>query len=98
MANPLLQISGLTVGFNTERGSIRAVQDVSLSVFPGQTLAVVGESGCGKSVTALSILRLIPTPPGKIISGKIVLEDRDLLTLSEHQMQHVRGKEIAMIF
>jgi oligopeptide/dipeptide ABC transporter ATP-binding protein len=98
MATPLLQISGLTVGFGTDRGPIRPVQDVHLSVFPGQTLAVVGESGCGKSVTALSILRLIPTPPGQIIAGKIVLEDRDLLKLSEEQMRHVRGKEIAMIF
>jgi len=98
MPSPLLQISSLTVGFTTEGSSIRAVHDVSLSVFPGQTLAVVGESGCGKSVTALSILRLIPTPPGRIESGKISLEGRDLLTRTEKEMQQVRGREIAMIF
>ena len=67
-------------------------------VFPGQTVAIVGESGCGKSVTALSILRLIPQPPGKVLGGQILLEGRDLLTLPEREMRAVRGKEIAMIF
>jgi oligopeptide/dipeptide ABC transporter ATP-binding protein len=71
---------------------------VSLSIYPGQTLAVVGESGCGKSVTALSILRLIPSPPGRVLSGQILWQGRDLLTLSEKQVQAVRGKDIAMIF
>ncbi|HTW94609.1 MAG TPA: ABC transporter ATP-binding protein [Tepidisphaeraceae bacterium] len=98
MTNPLLQISGLSIAFNTENGPIRPVQDVSLSIFPGQTLALVGESGCGKSVTALSILRLIPTPPGRIAGGSVSLEGRDLLPLSENDMRRVRGKEIAMIF
>jgi oligopeptide/dipeptide ABC transporter ATP-binding protein len=95
---PLLQIEGLNVAFNTERGRILPVRDVSLSIYPGQTVAVVGESGSGKSVTALSILRLIPEPPGKILSGRILLEGRDLLGLEEREMRSVRGKEIAMIF
>jgi oligopeptide/dipeptide ABC transporter ATP-binding protein len=95
---PLLQINNLNIAFNTERGQIRPVRDVSMSIFPGQTLAVVGESGCGKSVTALSILRLIPQPPGEILGGQILFENRDLLTLSEDQMRTVRGKDIAMIF
>ena len=98
MDKPLLQLRDLTIGFDTERGEIRPVQGVSLAVFPGQTLAVVGESGCGKSVTALSILRLIPSPPSKVIGGEVLFEGRNLLSLSEREMQHVRGKDIAMIF
>jgi peptide/nickel transport system ATP-binding protein len=98
MPSPLLELRNLTVAFDTPSGEIRPVQDVSLAVFPGQTLAVVGESGCGKSVTALSILRLIPSPPGKVIGGQVLLEGRDLLALSERQMRAVRGKDIAMIF
>jgi peptide/nickel transport system ATP-binding protein len=99
MANqPLLELKNLAIAFDTERGEIRPVQDVSLSVFKGQTLAIVGESGCGKSVTALSILRLIPSPPGKVLGGQVLFEGRDLLSLSEKQMQSVRGKDIAMIF
>ena len=74
------------------------MRDVSLSIFPGQTVALVGESGCGKSVTALSILRLIPQPPGKVLGGQILFEGRDLLQLSEREMRSVRGKDIAMIF
>ena len=70
MAQPLLEIKNLNVAFDTERGQIRPVRDVSFSIFPGQTVALVGESGCGKSVTSLSILRLIPQPPGKILSGQ----------------------------
>ena len=66
MTQPLLQVENLSVGFKTERGDIRAVNDVSFSIFPGQTVALVGESGCGKSVTAMSILRLIPSPPGPL--------------------------------
>src|SRR5205085_6533603 len=95
---PLLELRDLNIAFNTDRGQIRPVRDVSYSIYPGQTLAVVGESGCGKSVTALSILRLIPTPPGKYLGGQIKLEGRDLLSLSEREMRSVRGKEIAMIF
>jgi len=97
MPQPLLAIHRLSIGFDTPRGPIRPVQEVSLSIFPGQTLAVVGESGCGKSVTALSILRLIPQPPGRVLGGEVCLEGRDLLKLSEKQMQRVRGRQIAMI-
>jgi len=95
---PLLELKDLNIAFNTERGQIRPVRDVSYSIYPGQTLAVVGESGCGKSVTALSILRLIPTPPGKVLSGEVLMEGRDLLKLSEPEMRQVRGRDIAMIF
>ncbi len=98
MPQPLLQIDNLNVGFDTERGQIRPVRDLSLSIYPGQTDALVGESGCGKSVSALSILRLIPAPPGKILGGRILLEGRDLLTLREREMRRVRGRDIAMIF
>jgi oligopeptide/dipeptide ABC transporter ATP-binding protein len=98
MAQPLLELRNLRIAFESERGQIQPVQDVSFSVFPGQTLALVGESGCGKSVTALSILRLIPSPPGKVLGGQILFQGRDLLTISEKQMRSVRGKDIAMIF
>ena len=98
MAKPLLDIRNLNLAFNTSRGQIRPVRDVSLSIYPGQTLAVVGESGCGKSVTALSVLRLIPTPPGQYLGGEIVFEGRDLLKLSEKEMRSVRGRDIAMVF
>jgi peptide/nickel transport system ATP-binding protein/oligopeptide transport system ATP-binding protein len=98
MASPLLQLTDLNIAFDTERGQIRPVRDVSYSIYPGQTLAVVGESGCGKSVTALSILRLIPAPPGRVLSGEIMFQGRDLLSLSEAEMRTVRGRDIAMIF
>src|SRR5258708_9968819 len=98
MPPPLLEVNNLNVAFNTERGQIRPVRDVSFSIFPGQTVALVGESGCGKSVTALSILRLIPQPPGRVLGGQVMLEGRDLLKLTEPQMRKVRGKDIAMIF
>src|SRR5438874_4591902 len=98
MPDPLLEIKDLDVAFETNRGDVRPVRDVSLTIHPGQTVAVVGESGCGKSVTAMSILRLIPSPPGKVLGGKINFEGRDLLGLSEREMQHVRGKDVAMIF
>src|SRR5271168_1814802 len=97
MPEPLLEIKNLSIGFDTNRGLIKPVRDVSLSIFPGQTVALVGESGCGKSVTSLSILRLIPQPPGKILGGEVILEGRDLLKLSEKGMRSVRGKDIAMI-
>src|SRR5215467_12370666 len=95
---PLLEIRDLNIGFDTERGQVRPVRDVSFSIFPGQTVALVGESGCGKSVTALSILRLIPSPPGKVLGGEVNFDGRNLLSLSERDMRSVRGKEIAMIF
>ena len=98
VSDPLLEVKNLSVAFDTERGQIVPVRDVSFSIFPGQTVAVVGESGCGKSVTAMSILRLIPSPPGKILNGEVRFSGRDLLKLSEKEMRSVRGKDIAMIF
>jgi oligopeptide/dipeptide ABC transporter ATP-binding protein len=95
---PLLKIEDLAVSFATESGRVRAVNGVNLSIYPRQTVAVVGESGCGKSVTALSTLQLVPTPPGRYEGGRILFEGRDLLRLSEKQMQRVRGNQIAMIF
>ena len=95
---PLLEVKNLSIAFDTEQGRIVPVRDVSFSIYPGQTLAIVGESGCGKSVTALSILRLIPSPPSRVLGGQVLLDGRDLLACSEKQMQHVRGKDIAMIF
>src|SRR5213596_3418371 len=98
MGEALLEIKNLDVAFETNRGDVRPVRDVSLTIYPGQTVALVGESGCGKSVTALSILRLIPSPPGKVHSGAVTFDDHDLLKLTERQMRSVRGKDIAMIF
>src|SRR5213592_663307 len=98
MDKALLEVRNLTVAFDTERGQIRPVRNVSLSIFPGQTVALVGESGCGKSVTAMSILRLLPSPPAKYTGGRILFEGRDLLTLSERAMRDIRGRDIAMIF
>src|SRR5690606_39506322 len=98
MPEPLLEIQNLQIGFETGRGLINPVRGVSFSIYPGQTVAVVGESGCGKSVTALSVLRLIPQPPGKYLGGSIRFQGRDLLQLSEREMRRVRGKDIAMIF
>jgi peptide/nickel transport system ATP-binding protein len=95
---PLLEIEDLRTWFYTRDGVVRAVDGLSFSVYPGETLAIVGESGCGKSVTSLSILRLIASPPGRIVSGKLNFEGRDLLRLSEREMRSVRGNEISMIF
>jgi oligopeptide/dipeptide ABC transporter ATP-binding protein len=94
----LLDIKGLCVNFFTENGVAKAVQDVSFSVKKGETFALVGESGCGKSVTALSVMRLIADPPGKIVAGEINFDGRNLLELSEQRMRSVRGNRIAMIF
>ncbi|MBW2146517.1 MAG: ABC transporter ATP-binding protein [Deltaproteobacteria bacterium] len=95
----LLDIKGLRTYFFTDEGVARAVDNVSLTLHEGETLGVVGESGCGKSVTALSIMRLIPQPPGKIVGGEINFADRgDLTKLSESGMRKIRGNEISMIF
>ena len=94
----LLEVDGLQTHFFTRDGIVRAVDGLSFSVAPGETLAVVGESGCGKSVTSLSILRLIASPPGRIVAGRVVFEGRDLLALSEDEMRAVRGDAISMIF
>jgi peptide/nickel transport system ATP-binding protein len=96
-AEPLLAVRELHTHFVMREGVARAVDGVSFSLLPGRTLGLVGESGCGKSVTALSILRLI-TPPGRIVSGAILYRGQDLLALSERAMRRVRGKEIAMVF
>src|SRR5438128_1784870 len=95
---PILQVDDLRTWFFTRDGVVRAVDGVSFRVIPGETLAIVGESGCGKSVTALSVLRLIPSPPGRIVSGVIRFDGRDLLRLSEPEMRDVRGNDISMIF
>src|SRR5580704_6429199 len=95
---PLLAIDDLRTHFFTRDGVVRAVDGVSYDVSAGETLAVVGESGCGKSVTALSILRLVPSPPGRIVGGAIRFAGRDLLEASEAEMRSIRGNEIAMIF
>src|SRR6516165_10336238 len=95
---PLLEVTDLRTWFFTRDGVVHAVDGVSFRVFPGETLAIVGESGCGKSVTALSVLRLIPSPPGRIVSGTVRFAGRDLLGLGEAQMRDVRGNEISMIF
>ncbi len=94
----LLQVVDLVTSFRTETGSVRAVDQVSFEVAAGETLAVVGESGCGKSVTALSLMRLVPTDNGSIDSGSVHFKDRDLLALSEREMRNIRGNEISMIF
>ncbi|MBO0735890.1 MAG: ABC transporter ATP-binding protein [Alphaproteobacteria bacterium] len=96
--DPILAVEDLRTWFFTRDGVVRAVDGVSFHVTPGETLAIVGESGCGKSVTALSVLRLIPSPPGRIVSGRISFAGRDLLNLSEAEMRDVRGNEISMIF
>jgi oligopeptide/dipeptide ABC transporter ATP-binding protein len=95
---PLLEIKNLRTYFSVRGHTAKAVDDVSLSILPGQTLGLVGESGCGKSVTAHSIMRLVPTPPGRIAGGEILFEGRDLVTLSEAQMRRIRGNRISMIF
>ena len=94
---PLLSVRNLITRFDTPAGVFNAVDGISFSIYPGQTLALVGESGCGKSVTALSLMRLI-TEPGRIVGGQVIMENRDLLSITESQMRRVRGGKIAMIF
>ncbi|OIP97376.1 MAG: peptide ABC transporter ATP-binding protein [Syntrophobacteraceae bacterium CG2_30_61_12] len=98
MAQPLLIVDQLETHFITERGVVRAVDRVSFQLEAGQTLGIVGESGCGKSVTALSIMRLIPQPPGKIVGGRILFAGKDLVAIPEHEMRRIRGNQISMIF
>jgi len=95
---PLLVVRNLSTSFYTEDGEVRAVDGVSFSIGRQKTYALVGESGCGKSVTAFSILRLIPSPPGRIVSGQVLFEGNDLLTLPGRRMRQVRGGKISMIF
>jgi len=98
MAEPVLSIRDLSVEFRTDDGTVRAVDGVSYDVYPGETLGVVGESGSGKSVTVLAALGLIPQPPGRIVGGEVLFQDRDLLTLPAESLRQVRGKDVAMVF
>jgi oligopeptide/dipeptide ABC transporter ATP-binding protein len=95
---PILEVDDLRVHFYTRDGIVRAVEGVSFTLSRGETLGIVGESGCGKSVTAMSMLQLLPQPPAKIESGTVLFEGRDLLTLSDRKIRDVRGNEISMIF
>jgi len=95
---PLLSLDELRTYFRTDEGVVRSVDGVSYDAFPGETVGVVGESGCGKSVTALSVMRLLPMPPGEIAGGRILFDGEDLVTASEARMREVRGGKIGMIF
>jgi peptide/nickel transport system ATP-binding protein len=94
----LLEVRDLRTHFDTAAGTAKAVDGVSFSVAPGETLALVGESGCGKSVTAFSVMRLIASPPGRVVGGSVLFEGRDLLSLSDTEMRALRGHRLAMIF
>jgi len=94
----LLEVTGLKTQFFTQDGVVKAVDGVSFHVNEGETLGIVGESGCGKSVSVLSVMRLIPQPPGKIVDGQVMFEGADLLTVSDNEIRKVRGNQIAMIF
>lgn len=100
MSSPdqILEVKNLRTSFFTEEGEVKAVDDVSFTVYRGKTLGIVGESGCGKSVTSLSIMRLISNPPGRIIGGEILYRGRDLLKLNMEEMRAIRGNEVSMIF
>jgi peptide/nickel transport system ATP-binding protein len=98
MSQALLEVHGLTTHFASDDGIVQAIDDVDLRVDSSETLCLVGESGCGKTVTALSILKLIPMPPGKITQGQIMWLGRDLITLDPAEMSRIRGKEIGMVF
>ena len=95
---PLLEIKGLKTHFSTDDGMLQAVDGVDISLNKGETLCVVGESGCGKTVTAMSILKLIAMPPGRIVEGKILFEGRDLVPLTSHELDDIRAKQIGFIF
>jgi peptide/nickel transport system ATP-binding protein len=98
VTQPILQIENLQTHFFTDRGQIPAVDGIDITVRKGEILGIVGESGCGKSVTSLSVMRLVPNPPGKIVGGTIKFKGEDLVTASEKRMREIRGNEIAMIF
>jgi oligopeptide transport system ATP-binding protein len=95
---PLLEVKNLQTQFFTQDGVVKAVDDVSFYVMPGETLGVVGESGSGKSITGLSIMRLIPNPPGRIVNGEVIFNGKDIIKMSEEQVRAIRGNDIAMIF
>ncbi len=96
--SPLLEIKGLKTYFETDDGVVRSVDGVDLSIARGETVCVVGESGCGKTVTALSVLKLIAMPPGRIVDGQILWQGRDLVPLGADEINRVRAKEIAIVF
>jgi oligopeptide/dipeptide ABC transporter ATP-binding protein len=98
MSAPLLEVEELVVEFDTEAGVVRAVDGVSFTVDAGETLALVGESGCGKTVTGLALLGLVPSPPGRVVSGQVRLQGQDLLQLDDRAMRRIRGSSISMIF
>ncbi|MBN1483326.1 MAG: ABC transporter ATP-binding protein [Chloroflexia bacterium] len=98
MSEPVLVVNNLKTQFKTQDGMVKAVDGVSYYVHKGEALGIVGESGCGKSVNALSVMRLIPQPPGKIAAGEVIFDGENLLELSEEEMRHVRGNRISMIF
>jgi peptide/nickel transport system ATP-binding protein len=98
MAEPLLDIRGLKTHFGTDNGVVRAVDGVDISIGRGETVGVVGESGCGKTVTAMSVLKLIAMPPGRIVAGQILFEGRDLIPLGNDELDDIRTKDIAMVF
>jgi len=98
MAEPLLSVQGLKTYFFLERGVVKAVDGVDFEINKGEIFGVVGETGCGKSVTSLSILRLIPSPPGKIVEGEVIFEGENLLEKSKEEMRKIRGNKISMIF
>jgi ABC-type dipeptide/oligopeptide/nickel transport system ATPase component len=94
----LLRIENLRLYFDTEEGTVKALEDVNLSVKEGEIVGVVGETGSGKSITAMSILKLIPTPPARMLSGKIWFDNQEISSFDEEKMREIRGKKIAMIF
>lgn len=96
--NTVLRVSDLTVDFDVRGQSVNILSNINFSLERGQTLGIIGESGCGKSMTALALLRMVPSPPGKISTGRVLLNGEDLLTVSKKQMSRLRGKEISMIF
>ena len=98
MAEPLLDIRGLKTHFKTDDGMVRAVDGVDIAIDRGETVGVVGESGCGKTVTAMTVMKLIQMPPGKIVAGSVLWQGRDLVPLPPDQMRQIRSKEIAIIF
>lgn len=98
MSDPLLEIKNLVTGFETESGLLKAVDGVSFTVPKGTCVGIVGESGCGKSVTAMSIVRLLPQPMGKILDGQILFKGRDLVQAKETDMHGIRGRHIGVIF
>ena len=95
---PLLQIKGLKTHFATDDGMVRAVDGVDITVDAGETVGVVGESGCGKTVTAMTVLKLLAMPPGRIVAGQILWQGRDLVPLGPEAMNEIRAKEIAIVF